>query len=101
MPLPWVPWEILDEPCFKDPVERGFLTYCQWIPGNFENCHGFFLGKDSDWVVVRRGEREHLMGRGLDAAIGHDFLEFYHVGFISGGFKHEVNPVEWGAQVRS
>jgi len=28
VPLPWVPWEILDEPCFKDPVERGLFTWC-------------------------------------------------------------------------
>jgi hypothetical protein len=25
MPLPWVPWEILDEPYFKNLVERGLL----------------------------------------------------------------------------
>jgi hypothetical protein len=36
----------------------------------------------------------------LDAAIGRDFLEFYHVGFASSGFEHEVHPIEWGAQVR-
>jgi hypothetical protein len=41
-----------------------------------------------------------MVSRGLDAAIGRDFLEFYHVGFASGGFEHEVDPIEWGARVR-
>ncbi len=100
MPLPWVPWEILDEPCFKDPVERGLLTWCRQIPGNFESCPRSFLGEDSDRAVVRHGESKNLVSCGLDAAIGRDFLEFYHVGFASGGFKHEVDPIEWGARVR-
>ncbi len=26
MPLPWVPWELLYEPCFKDPVGLELLT---------------------------------------------------------------------------
>ncbi|CAK9206213.1 unnamed protein product [Sphagnum troendelagicum] len=48
---------------------------------------------------VCRGESEDLVGRGLNAAIRRDFLEFYHVGYVLVGFKHEVYPVEWGARV--
>ncbi len=100
VPVPWVPWEILDEPCFKHPVERGLLTWCRRILGNFESCPKSFLGEDSDWVVVCHGESKNLVSRGLDAAIGRDFLEFYHVGFASGRFEREVDPIKWGARVR-
>ncbi len=37
MPLPWVPWEVLDEPCFKDPKEKGFLTWCRRVPSYLES----------------------------------------------------------------
>ncbi len=58
------------------------------------------MGEDSDRAVVHRGESKNLVSRGLDAAIGRDFLEFYHVGFASGEFEHKVDPIEWGARVR-
>ncbi len=85
MPLPWVPWEVLDEPYFKDPKERGFLTWCRRVPGYFIGCSGSFLRENSYRAVVRRGERNDLVGRGLDAAVGHDTLVFYHFGFALGG----------------
>ncbi len=101
VPLPWVPWEILDEPSFEDPVERGLLAWSLQIPGHFEGRPRSFLGKDSDRAEVCRGDGENLVSRGLDVTIGRDFLEFYHVGLTWCGFEHKVNPVEWGARVRS
>jgi hypothetical protein len=101
MPLPWVPWGILNEPCFKDPIERGLLTWCRQIPSNFKSCPGSFLRENSDRAVVCRGKRNDLVGRGLDATVGRDFLEFYRVGFALGGLEHEIDLVEWGARIWS
>ncbi len=36
VPLPWVPWEILDEPGFKDPMEGRFIAWSLQFLGHFE-----------------------------------------------------------------
>jgi len=50
VPLPWVPWEILDEPCFKDPVEKGLLTWCRRISGHLEEI------PDLSWERILNGQ---------------------------------------------
>ncbi len=43
VPLPWVPWEILDESSFKDPVEWGLFVWGGRVPGYLESCSRSFL----------------------------------------------------------
>jgi hypothetical protein len=48
VPLARVPWEILDEPCFKIPVQGGLFTWCRRVPCNFEGYTRFILGEYSN-----------------------------------------------------
>jgi hypothetical protein len=69
MPLARVPWEILNESCFKDPIQEGFFPWCRRIPGNLEGCARFLLLKNSHHAVVCRGDRVDLLRGGLDAIV--------------------------------
>jgi len=88
VPFSRVPWEILDEPCFENPVQGGLFTWCRWVLDNFEGCPGFLLGEYSNRVVVRRRDREGLLSRSLNATVGRDIFEFDHAGLVSGVFEH-------------
>ncbi len=88
MPLAWLPWEILDEPRFKNPVQWGLFTWSQRVPGDFEGCVRFLLGEYSNRAVVPRGDREGLLGHGLDATIERGLFELDRTGLISGVFEH-------------
>ncbi len=98
IPLPKVPRKVLDEFCFKDPIERGFLTRGRRLSGHFEGGPGSFLGKDSNRVVVVDGDDEGLVACGLDAAASRGLLEFNNRSLAWGGFKNVVHPIEWGAR---
>jgi len=63
VPLSWVPWEVLNEACFKYPIQGGLLARRRRVPGDLEGCARFLLGEDSDWAVVNRGDREGLKSR--------------------------------------
>ncbi len=88
VPFTRVPWKILDEPCFKNPVQGGVFTWCRRVPSNFEGCARFLLGEYSNCAVVRRGDREGLLSRGLNAAIERDLFELDHVGLVSSVLEH-------------
>ncbi len=88
MPLTRVPWEILDEPCFKNLVQGGLFTWCQRVPGNFEGCTKFLLGEYYNRAVVCCGDHESLLSRSLNATVDRDFFELYHAGLVSGVLEH-------------
>jgi len=88
VPLAGVPWEILDEPCFKNLIQWGFFTWSRWVPGNFEGCARFLLAEYSNHAVVPRGDRDGLLGRGLDATVERGLFELDHAGLVSGVFEH-------------
>ncbi len=88
VPFAGVPWEILDESCLKNPVQGGLFTWSRWVPGNFEGCAKFLLGEYSNRAVVRRGDREGLLSRNLNATIERDPFELDHTGFVSSVLEH-------------
>ncbi len=93
VPFPSVPWEVLDKPIFEDPIEGGLLAWSLQVLGHFEDHSMSFLGENPDMAEVRCGDGEGLVGGGLDAPVGRDFLKFHHIGLTWGGFEHEIDLV--------
>ncbi len=93
MPLTRVPWKVLDESIFEDPMEVGLLAWGLQVPGHFEGRPMSFLREYFDRVEVRHGDGESLVRGGLDAPVGRDFPEFHHADFTWGGFEHVIDLV--------